>query len=454
MQDVYDDNEAAPRPDRVKLALPVALLIVMFAFPPEASLNLGSLRFSPYRVLLILMVLPCLFKLLANRFGTILLADGLMLFHVSWAAIALFNYDGMNAIEPAGMYFIECFGSYMLGRRYIRNADDFRALSRFMTFFVLGLLCFTLPESVTGLHVIREFFRAALGGPPLPHIDPRWGLSRAFGSFDHPILYGAFCAAAFSMALFVVGPNYSKVKAKWIPTGVFLACFLSLSAGPWVAVIIQLILAGWNRITSNIPMRWGILFLIFSLSIFGVSLFSNRPPVNVFITYASFSPVSSYNRILIWEYGSAEVARNWWLGIGFAEWTRPSWMSSSMDNFWLLTAVRYGMPALIALVWAITSVCLGAAGQRNRDEGWIACRYAWMITLFGISFAATTVHLWNALFCLFLLFIGSGVFMATPAVETKTLAEQEAEERELAEEEYDYENELGWNDDPRNSHAA
>lgn len=452
MQDAYEDEEAAPRRHLVKLAFPVALLFVLFAFPPETSISLGPLRMSPYRFLLIFTLLPCLLQLVSNRYGTILLADWLILFHAVWAIVALLNYDGMNALQTGGIYFIECVGSYMLGRRYIRNADDFRALSRFMTFFIIGLLCVTLPESVLDKHFIRETFRAILGGPGLVPMDPRMGLSRAYGSFEHPILYGAFCAAAFSMALFVVRPLYSKMKGAMMPALVFLACFLSLSAGPWVAVGIQMMLAVWNKITAGIPMRWGILFLLVVLAVFGVSLFSNRPPVNVFIAYASFSPQSSYNRILIWEFGSAEVGRNWWLGIGLGDWIRAPWMSPSMDNFWLLTAVRYGMPAFIALVGAITAICIGAASQRDRDEDWTACRTAWMITLFGISFAATTVHLWNAIFCLFMLFLGSGAFLSSRLAETKTQAEKDAEERALNEDEF--ENEIGWNHEHRHPEAA
>jgi hypothetical protein len=450
METTYEDEKPAPRWPSVKLAGPVIWLLVLFAFPPEISISLGPLRMSPYRVLLIIMVLPSLLQLLSNRFGTTLLVDWLILFHTIWAMIALLNWEGLAALQTAGIYFIECFGSYIIGRRYIRNADDFHALSRFFTFFVISMLLIAVPETLSGKAFIRDTFKAVFGGPTLEFMDPRMGLTRVYGPFDHPILFGTFCAWPFSMALFVLRPFYSTIKGIIIPVLVFAACFLSLSAGPWLAVGIQLMLAVWNKITKGIPMRWGIIFLLLVLSVFTVSLFSNRPAVNVFISYASFSPVSSYNRILIWEYGSAEVGRNWWLGIGLGDWIRPAWMSNSMDNFWLINAVRYGMPALLALVGAIACICIGASRQRDRDEDWVACRYAWMITLFGISFAATTVHLWNAIFCLFFFFVGSGVFMTSRWAETKTQAEQEAEERALNDEE----NEYGWNDEPRQTQAV
>jgi hypothetical protein len=92
-------------------------------------------------------------------------------------------------------------------------------------------------------------------------------------------------------------------------------------------------------------------------------------------------------------------------------------MSDSMDNFWLVTAVRYGLPALLLLL-ALLLGLLWAAGQRkDLPPEWKRARHAWAFTLFGITVAAATVHLWNALFVLFLFLIGAGAWLldAKPA---------------------------------------
>jgi hypothetical protein len=52
------------------------------------------------------------------------------------------------------------------------------------------------------------------------------------------------------------------------------------------------------------------------------------------------------------------------------------------------------------------------AGQRkNLPPEWRRARHAWAFTLFGITVAAATVHLWNALFVLFLFLIGAGAWL-------------------------------------------
>ena len=142
--------------------------------------------------------------------------------------------------------------------------------------------------------------------------------------------------------------------------------------------------------------------------------------MKVFISYLTFSPQSAYNRILIWDYGTAEVARNPLFGIGFGDWARPVWMSDSMDNFWLVTAVRYGLPALIFLASAIVLLALRQARANTNDVTVNRHRMAWLAIIIGMAVSGITVHLWNAVFAYFFFLIGTGAWMAYPQKRTST----------------------------------
>lgn len=398
--------------NKVRLAVPVLLLLIAFVMPPETSVSLGSLRLSPYRVILLILVVPNLFYILSGKAGPLNGVDIAVILHSLWCIIAFGAYGGpQQALESGGIYFVECFGAYAMGRRYIRNVQDFQAFALTLALVVCGLLVFSLPESVTHQHFLREAFRAAVGGPALPVIEPRLGLARAFGTFEHPILYGVFCSMAFATAWFVAKPTLSTVKG-WILAGcIVLASFVSLSAGAWLMLGLQIALAVWNKITKGLPGRWGVLGAGFVAVLVVVSLLSNRSPIKVFISYASFSAHSSYNRILIWDYGTAEVGRHPIFGIGLGEWIRAPWMSASMDNFWLVVAVRYGLPALFFLALAILIVLFKSAGQRNVSEEWANCRMAWIATIAATALAACTVHLWNNTFGFFMFVIGAGTWL-------------------------------------------
>ena len=397
---------------RVALAIPAVLLVISFVMPPETSVAIGSLRLSPYRVILLIMVVPSLLHLLSGKAGPMNAVDFAILAHSIWCVIALGAYGGAGqAIESGGIYFVECFGAYAMGRRYIRNSADFQALSLLIALVVCGQLSVALPESITHQHFVRDTFRAILGGPGLVFIEPRMGLARAYGSFEHPILFGVFCSMAFATAWYATKPNLSPLRGWAVIIAVILASFVSLSAGAWTMLGMQIALIAWDRITKGMPGRWGILGVAIILMLVVISMLSNRSPVKVFISYASFSARSSYNRILIWEYGTAEVARHPLFGIGLGEWVRAPWMSSSMDNFWLVIAVRYGLPALIFMAFAILFVVLKASARKDITAEWARCRMGWIVTVAGAAIAACTVHLWNNTFGFFMFFVGAGVWL-------------------------------------------
>jgi hypothetical protein len=402
-----------------------AAFYIALIMPLEFSVSLGGLRLSPYRMLLLVVTVPLLLRLLQNRRQPPHAVDYLIMAHAAWVVLALSVYGGIGTgLESGGIYAVESLGAYLLGRLTVTSAAEHRALLGFMVAVLGVMFLLTLPESLTGTHFIREAARGLAGGPGLPYIEPRLGLDRAFGSFDHPILYGVFAASTFAATYYVLSAELLRPRAIALLGMVACSTFLSLSAGPFVGLACQAIVIGWDRITKGINLRWTAIVAIFSLMWFAVSLASNRGPIKVFISYLTFSPESAYNRILIWDYGSAEVGRHPLFGIGFGDWIRPEWMSDSMDNFWLLTAVRYGLPAMLFLAAAIITLALRQARANANDVEVNRHRMAWVAITIGLAVSGTTVHLWNAVFAYFFFLIGTGAWMVYP--------EQRGSQRRLA----------------------
>lgn len=410
---------------RVSTPWLAAAFYIALIMPLEFSVSVGGLRLSPYRMLLLVVAVPLLLRLLQNRRQPPHAVDYLIMAHAAWVVLALTVYGGIGTgLESGGIYAVESLGAYLLGRLTVTSAAEHRALLGFMVAVLGVMFLLTLPESLTGTHFIREAARALAGGPGLPYIEPRLGLDRAFGSFDHPILYGVFAASTFAATYYVLSSELLRPRAIALLGMVACSTFLSLSAGPFVGLACQAIVIGWDRITKGINLRWTAIVAIFSLMWFAVSLASNRGPIKVFISYLTFSPESAYNRILIWDYGSAEVGRHPLFGIGFGDWIRPAWMSDSMDNFWLLTAVRYGLPAMLFLAAAIITLALRQARANANDVEVNRHRMAWVAITIGLAVSGITVHLWNAVFAYFFFLIGTGAWMVYP--------EQRGSQRRLA----------------------
>lgn len=409
-------------PPRAKVSWPILLFILGLALPPEASVKLGDFRLSGYRVVLIFWLLPCIMKFISGevKFSK---ADWMMLLHSLWACAALVKFAGFgDGMKSGGIYVIEAVGSYFLARCYIRSTADFRAVVRLMMIMVVCLIPYTLFEALTNNHFIRETARAIMGGEALTPMDPRMGLYRAYGTFDHPILYGIFGASALGLTCYSLNRTKDWQIRDFFRMGLlFFGVFLSVSSGAIVAALIMFALMGWDYITRSIGRRWLILLGIIISVVMVTSMFSNRSPMKVFLTFAAFDPNTAYNRLRIFDYGSEEVYRNPVFGIGLGEWQRPEWMSSSMDNFWLATTVRYGVPSFAFLVVGLLLLTMQAGRRTFRSYHDDNARKSWLIALAGLGIAACTVHFWNALFALFCFVVGAGAYLALPPAEEPTL---------------------------------
>ena len=134
---------------------------------------------------------------------------------------------------------------------------------------------------------------------------------------------------------------------------------------------------------------------------------SNRTIFQLIASELSFSSGNAFHRIRIWNNAIDDVYRNPIFGIGLNEWTRPHWMKPSIDNFWLVMALRYGIPGflLLTLVIVVTLIKVLRApltGQYAR------ARTGYVIVLSSLAFCASTVHLWDATYCFLLFLLGAG----------------------------------------------
>ncbi len=405
------DSRASRIPASVKsgkaAGLSIVVIIFLFALLPPLSIPLGPVRLSPYRILLVVMLLPCFLKFISGKAGKIIAADIFIFLHAFWAVIALSVVHGpFSEIEAAGIYVIEFLGSYLLARCYIRSSQQFAELVKWFSFILLLLLPLALFESLTGMHPIQKLFNVYI----IP-VEPRMGLHRAMATFEHPILYGVFAASTFTLSYFMTSYNSSMAKTAYRTAPSFLGTFFSLSSGPLLSLILQFGMIGWEYVTRRIPFRWLILVLIFVLMYIAIDLLSNRKPIHVFVTYMTFNVQSAYTRITIWDYGIAEVIRNPWFGIGMNDWIRPFWLSRSVDNYWLVVMMRFGYPAIIFYALAIFFMIRAFSKRKLKSKKLVTVRKAWTITIMTLIFAVCTVHLWNATFCHFLFLLGSCVWI-------------------------------------------
>ena len=115
---------------------------------------------------------------------------------------------------------------------------------------------------------------------------------------------------------------------------------------------------------------------------------------------------------MIWEWGIVNIVDNPIFGIGFNEWVRHYWMSTSFDMFWLLPAMRHGIVVGALFIVLFFWVFFQTVYAKVSDPKIQAYRTGYLATLFGLFMAGWTVHYWDATLVLFMFLLSSGMWIS------------------------------------------
>ena len=166
----------------------------------------------------------------------------------------------------------------------------------------------------------------------------------------------------------------------------------------------------WNRIMGG---RWTLFLILSAIMYVAIDLASNRTPVTIIIETMTFNSETGWTRIATNMFGWASVWTYPIFGLGFNDWIRPNWLTSSVDNFWLVIAMRYGFVGFVFIVTSfLFHMLMLFRAQISRNDV-ARCRTAYGITLSAICFTLITVHIWDTMSAFVMFFVGAGAWMYT-----------------------------------------
>lgn len=408
------------------LSFVVAFYFLMIALP--IHFNVGPIFMTGTRAILLATTIPLTIRLLSGQLGRVLLTDVLLLIYVCWSVMMLFVHSSSQAITIGGAYFLEVFGSYILARTFIRTPEQFRSLC----YGLLAILIFSLPfaiyETQTGRPVIPLFIDSIPGLSSHPDYSSatfgsRLGLERSQVIFGHPIHYGLFCSSLISLILVGLKGSISNTARYFFGFLISLGVVASVSSGAVLPMFLQFFLMAWAVVFRNMPSRWIILSAIIVVCYVVVDIISNRTAIEVFLSRTALSSETAYGRIVIFRWGMVNVWENPFFGIGLNDWVRPAWLAGSMDNFWLLLTVRYGVPgfifmsiAYVSLIWKVARIKLDTT-----SPVW-QFRRAWVFMQIAMILTLCTVDVWETplSYVFFMLGAGAWLTVAQPLGEKTT----------------------------------
>jgi O-antigen ligase len=331
-------------------------------------------------------------------------------------AVAMVVNTPSQAVTQLGSVGVEFLGGYLVARAYIRSAETFIALCRMLAIICLCLLPLAVLESLTGRVPVVEVIDALPFGESsgLAVSEPRLGLFRVQGVFVHPIHFGLFCSVIFSLS-FVALKDVIPTGRRWICSALIaLTCLLSLSSGAILAIGLQFGMILWAAIFQRVQFRWWLLVGLFAVAYVIVDIISNKTAIEVFMARATFSAHNAWIRAIIFSEGMQNVWANPILGLGLNDWARPEWLPPSVDNFWLVIAMRYGIPGFLFLVAGYVAVIFGVMRRDFSTDSVLAnIRRAWVFIFLGLTFTLVTVHVWTSIYSFTCFMFGAGVWLMT-----------------------------------------
>ncbi len=410
--------------------LPVSVLILSMLTPTELSLFIGGLRLPPNRVILLILLPIAVFKLMSSRnikphlFDFVFLAFGVLTIATYW------GHSGHDGLVYGGSLALECLGGYFIARAYVRSPEMMRQTLRVMMLAVCIAAGIALPEFLLGQNFTHDILHALTGYHHPTAVEQRLGLTRAYGTFDHPIHYGTFCASMFALLWFAERSIATRRKRAALIVG---ATLFGLSSAPLLSIALQGAMLFWEKVTRPIKTRLSLTLAVLTGLYIGVDLVSARGPLAIIATRFTLDSWTGYYRLFIWEHGMNNVWKHPWIGLGLADWERPWWMvADTVDAYWLVLTMRQGIPSFLLLVFGIALLIRAATVNRNRhgDPLAIDLLRGWTLSLVALCLIGATVHYWNVLQTYMFFLIGLGGVLADPVRQSVSRRVRQTADRE------------------------
>lgn len=385
----------------------IALFFVALFIP--GNLYIG-VRMTPFRLFLIVMAIPMLLRFRADPTIRVMPIDVLMFLATFWRALAILVNHQLSEVINAGASFMELFFGYLLGRVYLRSAADYRFFFRCFLVTLVAFLPFGLVELLLRKELLRDLAGIVLQQPPMDTRSQnfRMGMMRVQLSFDHAILYGTFCTMGFANLYYVYKDRF-PLNLAYAGFAGFMT-LLALSSSSMLVLGLQVGLMVYGAMFRWLPLRWVVLVLTAVFLWYGFELIFSKTVIEFVTQDVIFNPSGGEGRIDQMVYGLKEIQRSPIFGIGLNPAALPFWRGDVFDNFWLFTAVRYGLPALffVTAAFVVHFLMIGAAPDLDATE--TDYRMGYMITFATTAAIIGTLTIWGIGLVFVMVYIGAGAW--------------------------------------------
>jgi hypothetical protein len=355
----------------------------------EVQIFIGGAKFTIGRIGIVLVFLPAIVTLL-QKGRRLLPSDFFILATATWMVGAALHTDGTAALSSAGAEALELVGGYLVARAYFFGPVALSTFLRVLRILAFVAIAFAIADRASGQLFVHHTFASLLH---VKSIDDqlRMGTIRATSTFDHAILFGAFCAVVAAMLLY---SEASVLKRNVYVGFCLLGAMLSLSSSSRMAFALMAATYIYDRLMKQYSWRWSAIWTVMGVSALAITLVTDHP-LGWVLTHLTLDPESAYFRLLEWDAASYQISLSPWTGHAFTDFGTATLYS--VDCVWLVLALRFGLPApaffLLANLTAVLPVkrYTRRAGRSYTEK--MSTAFSLVLVMFAL--VGLTSHYWN-----------------------------------------------------------
>ena len=275
---------------------PLLMMLFLVALVLPVGISVAGLQLTPYTCVLLVFLAPAILYWLQHAPRVIAL-DIFMMLYILWIGVAIYHNHGNSRLVFIVNQSVTLFGAYLLGRVLVRDPASHRLMFSCLFWILLVLFPFAVFELIFNKSIIQTIF-----GLPHSSAGMRLGMRRVLSVFPHPILFGVFCSIMVSNFFYIF---YERTRTRMGRTLLAVAMtFMSLSTGPNLAQLGQLILIAWERLFRFFVTKWYVL-VVAAASLLSIGQMAYPGGIYAFIVEnLAFNQHSGWGRMEILVYGS------------------------------------------------------------------------------------------------------------------------------------------------------
>jgi hypothetical protein len=360
--------------------------------------QMGGIHVTPGRFIVLLFFVPAMYSFF-ERGRRWSMTDTFAAAFALWILVSSALNGGFRPY--VGAEAIEFYGAYLIGRTFFFGPP--RVFLKAFECVTLAVVTLALLDTATGKHFTLDAIGLTSSvSQNIVKNDYRMGFVRAASVFESPEHFGAFCAAAAAIFLYLE----RGARRKFYVGVSCLGCILALSSGPLMGLCVVAALFCYDKLLGRFALKWKLLSTVAVAMVLAVFTVSAHP-IEWIVVHMTFDPQTGFFRLGTWLSALPLVDASPLVGHGLSELGGSGDASiylGSVDCVWLVEALRYGIPGVILLLLTMISPMLKSRAVPIKDLE--AHRTGFSFAIVAMGLIGLTVHFWDASWLFLSLCIG------------------------------------------------